>query len=148
MQTRRTRHGSSSRASSLIVAADVRRRISARKTLPPRCLGGYGSCDDSRTHPASSSFESKQIVSEPQPDPCGDERPQERQPNSFERDRILFKIPEPVRPFTGLREVRPVTTAREESVIRRVAEQESGKGPLHGEDDAKKTHRECGGQQP
>src|SRR6266478_5436486 len=37
------------RMSSRIVAADIRRRISARGTLPPRHLGGYGSCDDS--HP-------------------------------------------------------------------------------------------------
>ena len=27
-----------------MVAADVRRRSSVRKTLPPRYLGGYGSC--------------------------------------------------------------------------------------------------------
>src|SRR5205814_2163443 len=32
---------------SRIVAADVRRRILARKTLPLRDLSGYGSCDDS-----------------------------------------------------------------------------------------------------
>src|SRR5258707_989600 len=36
-----------SRVSSRMVAADGRRRILARKTLPPRYLGGYGSCDDS-----------------------------------------------------------------------------------------------------
>src|SRR6266581_4182511 len=29
-----------------MVAAEVKRRILARKTLPPRYLGGYGSCDD------------------------------------------------------------------------------------------------------
>src|SRR5437867_12473964 len=29
------------------MVADVRRRILARKTLPPRYLVGYGSCDDS-----------------------------------------------------------------------------------------------------
>src|SRR6266568_6172791 len=33
--------------SSRIVAADVRKRISAQETLPPRHLGGYGSCNDS-----------------------------------------------------------------------------------------------------
>src|SRR2546426_8858250 len=33
--------------SSGMVAADVRRWISARKTLPPRHRGGYRSCDDS-----------------------------------------------------------------------------------------------------
>ena len=33
-----------------MVAADVRRRILARKTLPPRYLGGYASYDDSSTH--------------------------------------------------------------------------------------------------
>src|SRR6059036_3035715 len=32
---------------SRMVAADVRRRILARKTLPLRDLSGYGSCDDS-----------------------------------------------------------------------------------------------------
>ena len=37
----------SARVSSRMVAADARRRISARKTIPPRYLGGYGSCDDS-----------------------------------------------------------------------------------------------------
>jgi hypothetical protein len=51
-----------------MVAADVKRRILARKTLPPsrrakaplrrdgdppRYLGGYGSCDGSRTHPVA-----------------------------------------------------------------------------------------------
>src|SRR6266566_316300 len=41
------------RMCSRMVAADVRRRISARKSLPPRSLGGYGSCDGSRTHPWS-----------------------------------------------------------------------------------------------
>ena len=35
------------RVSSRMVAADVRRQILARKPLPPRYLGGYGSCDDS-----------------------------------------------------------------------------------------------------
>ena len=30
-----------------MVAADVRRRISARKTIPPPYLGGYRACDDS-----------------------------------------------------------------------------------------------------
>jgi len=30
-----------------MVAAEIRRRISAQKTLPPRYLGGYGSGDDS-----------------------------------------------------------------------------------------------------
>src|SRR5438093_13636600 len=39
------------RASSRMVAAHVRRRILARKTAPPRHLGGYGSCNDSYTHP-------------------------------------------------------------------------------------------------
>ncbi len=45
------------RVSSRMVAADVRRRILARKTLPPRNLGGYGhgSCDDSLTHPGTRS---------------------------------------------------------------------------------------------
>src|SRR5262245_56131839 len=34
-----------------MVAADVRRRISVRKTNPPHYLGGYGSSGDSCTHP-------------------------------------------------------------------------------------------------
>src|ERR1051326_8485737 len=35
---------------SRMVAAEVRRRILARKPVPPRYLGGYGSCDESGTH--------------------------------------------------------------------------------------------------
>src|SRR5439155_10005497 len=101
-----------------------------------------------RTRARSSSFESQQIVSEPQPNSRGDERAQERQRHPFERDRIAVKIPEAVHPFTRLREVRPVTTAREEPVVRGVAEQEIGEGPLHREDDAQKNRRERPGQQP
>src|SRR5436190_9045395 len=33
------------------VRRKVRSRISSLKTIPPRHLGGYGSSDDSRTHP-------------------------------------------------------------------------------------------------
>src|SRR5207253_10025342 len=101
-----------------------------------------------RTRARYSSFESQQIVSEPQPDSRGDQRAQERQRHSFERDRIVVKIPEAVHPVTRLREVRPVTTAREEPVVCGVAEQESGEGPLHRENDAQKNHRERSSQQP
>jgi len=39
--------GKYSGMSSRTVAADIRRRILARKTPPPRYLGGNGACDDS-----------------------------------------------------------------------------------------------------
>src|SRR6266542_4045976 len=96
----------------------------------------------------SSSFQPQQIVSQQQPDPRGDERAQERQRDSFEGDRIFFKIPETVHPIARLREVRPVTAARKEPVVRSVAEQKSGEGPLHGEDDAQKNQRNHPRQQP
>src|SRR6266542_6946723 len=90
------------RVSSRIVAADVRRRISARETLPPsrrasvsaslrrdraeargeggkaplrrdggppRYLGGYDSCEDSRTHPDYSPF-SHPAGQRNLPEPC------------------------------------------------------------------------------
>src|SRR5438552_5262298 len=41
------------RASSRMVAVDVRRRVSARKAIRPRYLGGYRSCHDSCTNPAA-----------------------------------------------------------------------------------------------
>src|SRR5437762_14221660 len=39
--------GTSTQVCSRMVAADPRRPILARKTLPPRYLGGYGACNDS-----------------------------------------------------------------------------------------------------
>src|SRR5690606_3881076 len=95
-----------------------------------------------------SSFQSQQIVSQPQSNSRRDKSDRKGAQHSASRDRVIFKIKAAVHPITGLDPVRPVTAAREEPMVGSITEEERGERPLHRERNREKSSRQQNCENP